>query len=164
MGQPPPSPRSGASPYEQPGNTSGPNTIQVVLVAVTVMLLVGVLVYFLFLGDTDGGTGSGSPTTPVSTTAAPSTVVVAAPCVTAEINEMTQGRRDEVALYQQTLKDLGYDPGDVDGYFGPRSFDAAWQEIVDNGNVVDADGVFEEAFLDDRAVLLPAFERLGISC
>ena len=103
-------------------------------------------------------------TTAAPTTAAPTTVLVPARCVTEEINLSTRGRRDEVALYQQTLKDLGYDPGDVDGYFGPESFDAAFEEIVANGNIDGPEGIFQEAFLDDGAVLLPAFDRLGISC
>jgi hypothetical protein len=103
-------------------------------------------------------------TTAAPTTAAPTTILVPARCVTEEINLSTQGRRDEIALYQQTLKDLGYDPGDVDGYFGPKSFNAAFEEIVANGNIDGPEGIFQEAFLDDGAVLLPAFDRLGISC
>ncbi len=105
-----------------------------------------------------------APTTAAPTTAAPTELLVPARCVTEEINVSTLGRRDEIALYQQTLKDLGYDPGDVDGYFGQKSFDAAFEEIVANGNIDGPEGIFQEAFLDDGAVLLPAFDRLGISC
>lgn len=103
-------------------------------------------------------------TTAAPTASAPTTILVPARCITEEISRSTQGRRDEIALYQQTLKDLGYDPGDVDGYFGPKSFDAAFEEIVANGNIDGPQGLFQEAFLDDGAVLLPAFDRLGISC
>jgi hypothetical protein len=84
--------------------------------------------------------------------------------VEGEINLFTTGRRGEIALYQQTLKDLGYDPGQVDGFFGQNTYGAASQEILDNGNINGPNGVFEELFPEDGAVLPAAFLRLGIGC
>ena len=104
------------------------------------------------------------PATAAPATAAPTTVLVRAQCVSEKISLSTQGRRDEIALYQQILKGLGYDPGEVDCYFGPKSFDAGWQEVLDNGFIDGPQGIFEEAVLDDGAILMPAFERLGIAC
>ena len=109
------------------------------------------------------------PSLPAATTAPAATAVpaapagtaaplVIAPCVTAAIDESTTGRRGEVALYQQTLKNLGYDPGDVDGFFGPKTTTAAFEEIGDNGSL-------GEIFPDPPvAVLFSAFQRLGIAC
>jgi len=74
------------------------------------------------------------------------------------------GPEPQVVLYQQTLEALGYDPGEIDGYFGPNTLDAATQEITDNGRFATADGMFWEMFPDDGAILMPAFERLGIAC
>jgi peptidoglycan hydrolase-like protein with peptidoglycan-binding domain len=144
------------------------------------MALLFVLVYFLFLQDSsDGGVAIESATTtvPAATTTPPVTAVpaatpttvgaapapqptaaplVIAPCVTALIDESTN--RGEVALYQQTLKNLGYDPGGVDGFFGPKTTDAAFAEINDNGSLA-------EIFPDPPvAILFSAFQRLGIAC
>jgi hypothetical protein len=181
MSQQPTPPASGAYPYQQQPSDSGSNTTLVVLVVAVAMLLVFVLVYFLVLDDPDGGTGSALPTAttvpavtvvpaapaaPAATaaTALPATPaptaapLVIAPCVTAAIDESTTGRRGEVALYQQTLKNLGYDPGGVDGFFGPKTTDAAFAEIGDNGSL-------GEIFPDPPvAILFSAFQRLGIAC
>lgn len=111
-----------------------------------------------------------APTTAApETTAAPTTTTVLVParCMPYpgnEVNLSTQGRRDEIALYQQTLQGLGYDPGEIDGYFGQQSFEAGFQEVTENGNIDGPNGIFEEAVLDDGAILPPAFQRLGIVC
>ena len=97
-------------------------------------------------------------------TAPPTTTLQLARCVDGEINFFTTGRRGEIALYQQTLKNLGYDPGEVDGFFGQNTYSAASQEILDNGNINGPNGAFEELFPDDGAVLPAAFDRLGIGC
>ncbi|MEI2706860.1 MAG: peptidoglycan-binding domain-containing protein [Ilumatobacteraceae bacterium] len=68
------------------------------------------------------------------------------------------GPDPQVALYQQTLKNLGYHPGEVDGYFGASTMSAAMSESDDN-----AGGVFEYG-IDEGTVLDVAFERLGIAC
>ena len=109
-------------------------------------------------------TSAPTPAPTPAPTAPPTTTLQFAECVQGEINLFTTGRRSEIALYQQTLKDLGYDPGEVDGFFGQNSITAATAEILDNGNVNGPNGVFEELFPDDGAVLPPAFERLGIGC
>lgn len=101
---------------------------------------------------------------PPSTPAPPATAVPLALCVDGELSFFTEGRRGEVALYQQTLADLGYDPGDIDGFFGINTYNAASAEILDNGDVAGPEGVFTELFPDDGAVLPAAFERLGIGC
>jgi peptidoglycan hydrolase-like protein with peptidoglycan-binding domain len=75
-----------------------------------------------------------------------------------------EGRRGEVALYQTTLVAKGYDPGEIDGYFGSLTLEAAYAEIMDNGTGADDTGTFQEWFPDDGAVLEPAFVRLGIAC
>ncbi|MFK7917866.1 MAG: peptidoglycan-binding protein [Ilumatobacter sp.] len=103
-------------------------------------------------------------TVPVTTAAPPTTVVQLASCVGGELSFFTEGRRGEIALYQQTLKNLGYDPGEVDGFFGQNTYAAASQEILDNGDVNGPNGTFNELFPDDGAVLPAAFVRLGISC
>lgn len=101
-------------------------------------------------------------TTSVSTTAASGVAI--AECVSGELYLGMDTRRDEIALYQTTLAALGYDPGGVDGYFGQGTLAAAYDEIMDSGTGADDDGMFVEWFPDDGAVLLPAFERLGIAC
>lgn len=87
-----------------------------------------------------------------------------AACVDGELSFFTDGRRGEIALYQQTLANLGYNPGEIDGFFGQNTYNAASQEILDNGDVAGPEGVFAELFPDDGAVLPAAFERLGIGC
>lgn len=73
----------------------------------------------------------------------------------------TQGRRDEIALFQQTLKDLGYDPGEIDGYFGPNTWTAASEQMLDS---VGPAGLAVDVLDDSQEVLSPFFQRLGIVC
>ena len=47
--------------------------------------------------------------------------VALATCISGELWLGIDGHRPEVALYQLTLAQRGYDPGDIDGYFGPRT-------------------------------------------
>ena len=101
---------------------------------------------------------------PAPASAPPSGEYPSADCVEDELSFFTPGPSGEVALYQRTLRDLGYDPGAVDGYFGQNTLDASMQEIMDNGVAVDGQGNFVETFPDDGAILPPAFDRLGISC
>ncbi|MFK8024943.1 MAG: peptidoglycan-binding protein [Ilumatobacter sp.] len=109
-------------------------------------------------------TSTTPPTTAPPSTAPPTTSPPLARCVDGEINLFTEGRRGEIALYQTVLTELGYDPGEIDGFFGPNTYNAASQEVFDNGNLDGPNGVFEELFPDDGAVLPAAFERLGIAC
>ena len=104
--------------------------------------------------------------TPVATvvavpapTSPPSPVTLAA-CV--QVSELSPnlGSRGEVARYQQTLKNLGFDPGVVDGRFGPNTFAAGLAESSANGT----GGLGVEFFPDDSAILEAAIVRLGISC
>ena len=168
-----------------------------VVVVVVVMMLIFALVYFLFLRDTDSGTGSETPTTaatattvvpettaapatttPPETTAAPATTTppetTAAPPTTAvlvparclkwpgeKMGSDTQGRQDEIALFQQTLTDLGYDPGAIDGYFGPNTWTAASEQMFDS---VGPAGLAVDVLDDSQEVLSPFFQRLGIVC
>ncbi len=67
-------------------------------------------------------------------------------------------------LHHRTLTNLGYNPDEIDGYFGENTLTAAAQEVLDNGNVNGPNGVFEEYFPDDGAILPAAFQRLGIAC
>lgn len=179
--QPPP---SDASLNPQPPTSSSPSTVQVVAMVVVVMVLIFVLVYFLFLRDTDSGTGSESSTTAAVTTAAPETTaapattaapettaappttaaLVPAPCMKwpgEKMSSDTQGRRDEIARFQQTLKDLGYDPGEIDGYFGPNTWTAASEQMLDSVGPV---GLAVDVLDDSQEVLSPFFQRLGIVC
>jgi peptidoglycan hydrolase-like protein with peptidoglycan-binding domain len=159
-----------------------------ILVALSMTLLFVLVYFLFLQDSSDGGVAIESATTtapgvtttvPGATTTPPVTAVpaatpttvgaapapqptaaplVIAPCVTAAIDESTTGRRGEVALYQQTLKNLGYDPGGVDGFFGPKTTDAAFAEIGDNGSL-------GEIFPDPPvAILFSAFQRLGIAC
>lgn len=182
MNQPQPYP-PGA--YTQQPQRSGPNTALVVTLVVLLMTLVFVLVFFLFIQDSDDASTStttttiapsatpettvaaATPTTVVATpaaTAPPTTELALAPCVNGEIASSTTGRRGEIALYQTTLKDLGFDPGDIDGFFGPNTAQAASDEVFANGNINGPDGMFAEIFPDDGAFLPAVFERLGIAC
>ena len=83
-----------------------------------------------------------------------------AACV--QVSELSPnlGSRGEVARYQQTLKNLGFDPGVVDGRFGPNTFAAGLAESSANGT----GGLGVEFFPDDSAILEAAIVRLGISC
>lgn len=87
-----------------------------------------------------------------------------AKCVADELSFAMDGHEDEVALYQYTLKRLGYDPGDIDGIFGETTWESAQDEIADNGVSTDGNGNFVEIFWDDGTILRPAFVRLGIAC
>jgi hypothetical protein len=168
---------------------------------VVVMVLIFALLYFLFLRDTDSGTGSEPPATaapettaepvttaapettaaPVTTaapetTAAPATTgapettapttaaLVPAPCMKwpgENMSSDTQGRRDEIALFQQTLRDSGYDPGEIDGYFGPNTWTAAGEQMFDS---VGPAGLAVDLLDDSQEILSPFFQRLGIVC
>nr|AGC71330.1 hypothetical protein [uncultured bacterium A1Q1_fos_515] len=66
--------------------------------------------------------------------------------------------RAEVALYQYTLRNLGYDPGAIDGYFGPMTIEAGANEIMDH--TTDNAGLF----IDEGVIARDAFVRLGIAC
>ena len=83
--------------------------------------------------------------------------VALATCISGELWLGIDGHRPEVALYQLTLAQRGYDPGDIDGYFGPRTQYAATSESLENGGD-------DELFPDDGVVMRPAFVRLGIAC
>lgn len=85
-----------------------------------------------------------------------------AECIASELLYVNMtGKRDEIALYQRTLVAAGYDPGDVDGYFGEKTWRAGTQESLDHSPHGD---VYVELWLDGGEVLRPAFERLGIAC
>jgi hypothetical protein len=71
----------------------------------------------------------------------------------------THGNRPEVALYQLTLKRLGYDPGAIDGQFGDNTIRAAIEEAQTN-----SPDWFNEIGVDEGIVLDSAFHRLGIAC
>ncbi len=68
------------------------------------------------------------------------------------------GHRPEVALFQKTLTNLGYDTKGVDGYFGENTLTAAIEESTN-----DANGAFEYG-VDEQTVLDVMFKRLGIAC
>lgn len=87
-----------------------------------------------------------------------------AACVSGTLQYQSPGRRDEVALYQQTLKNNGYYFAEVDGLFGPATLNAAMAEIRDNGVIVDSAGEFVDVNTDDATILPPTFERLTIAC
>lgn len=72
------------------------------------------------------------------------------------------GPDSEVALLQTRLIELGYDSGEVDGYFGPDTFvataasQAPYSDGTSGGNGI---------FADEGTVLgTEVFERLGIAC
>jgi GDSL-like Lipase/Acylhydrolase family/Putative peptidoglycan binding domain len=71
------------------------------------------------------------------------------------------GPDPEVARLQERLEEFGYDPGDVDGYFGESTWVAAAESQVEfSDGSAGGNGVFA----DEQALLEPYFERLGISC
>lgn len=109
------------------------------------------------------------PTTAPPTTAPPAPVTTAAPIVIGGLTLATciaseyfgfdaVEPRPEVALYQYTLRGLGYDPGAIDGYFGPRTLEAGANEIIDH--TTDNAGLF----IDEGVIARDAFVRLGIAC
>ncbi len=101
-----------------------------------------------------------SPPAP-STTAAPIVIggLTLATCIASEYFGFDAVEpRAEVALYQFTLRNLGYDPGDIDGYFGPMTLEAGANEIIDH--TTDNAGLF----IDEGVIHEEAFIRLGIAC
>lgn len=82
-----------------------------------------------------------------------------ATCIASEMfgETMTQPRA-EVALYQYTLRGLGYDPGAIDGYFGARTMEAAAYEVMDH--TTDNAGLF----VDEGVIYQDVFIRLGLAC
>lgn len=117
--------------------------------------------------DTTPATTTPATTTPATTTPAPATTtapiviggVTLATCIASDLFGVTMSQpRPEVALYQYTLRNLGYDPGDIDGYFGPRTMEAAAYEIIDH--TTDNAGLF----IDDGVIYKDAFIRLGLAC
>ena len=107
------------------------------------------------------------PTTAPPVTAAPPTTaapiviggLTLASCIASDLFGITMSQpRAEVALYQYTLRNLGYDPGTIDGYFGPATMEAAAYEIIDH--TTDNAGLF----IDDGVIYQDAFIRLGLAC
>ena len=108
-----------------------------------------------------GTTAPAAAPTP-TTSSAPIVVdgLALAPCIDADHFEVDQrAPRGQVALFQYTLDRLGYDPGDIDGYFGPNTMQAGAEEILDHSPQSG-----RELFLDDGVIAIPAFRRLGIAC
>ena len=129
------------------------------------------LVTTTLVGDASATTIAGAPATTVAgspaTTVAgapaanpPSTPVALASCVGVSELSPVSGSVGEVALYQQTLKNRGFDPGDVDGRFGPNTFSAGLAEVTANGT----GGFGVDVFPDDSAILGATLVRLGIAC
>lgn len=78
-----------------------------------------------------------------------------------EVAPKSRRSRAGAALHQQTSKNLGFDPVEVDGFPGPNTVAAGLEEISANSpNTMF--GV--ESLPDDSAILEPAIVRLGISC
>jgi GDSL-like Lipase/Acylhydrolase family len=98
---------------------------------------------------------------PCSTTpAAPTPAVALASCISlSSMYVGMSGSRDQVALFQATLVGLGYDAGEIDGYFGEKTFTAAVQESFDHMPVDSF-----EVGIDEQTVLDTMFQRLGIAC
>lgn len=94
-----------------------------------------------------------------ATNAPPAPVALASCVAVSELSPMS-GSAGEVALYQQTLKNLGFDPGEVDGRFGPNTFSAGLAEVTANGT----GGFGVDVFPDDSAILGATLVRLGIAC
>ena len=71
------------------------------------------------------------------------------------------GPDPEVALLQTRLRELGYAAGEIDGYFGPNT----WNAVVESQTQF-ADGTSggNGVFADEQTILEPVFERLGIAC
>lgn len=88
--------------------------------------------------------------------------VQAAQCISLESMYIGMtGERDQVALLQATLANMGHDPGEIDGYFGRNTFIAlANSQMVYNDGTSGGNGVF----LDEGMAMEPVFDRLGISC
>lgn len=100
-----------------------------------------------------GATAQGSAAAPPYDSVAP------AACISLPSMEVgMSGHRDQVTLFQNTLQDLGFDPGDLDGYFGENTFGAAAREVAANG---DPD---TEISLRDGWVSGEVFQRLRIEC
>jgi len=106
--------------------------------------------------------------TPAGATA-PSTVVAGRPAVDVAECVSTDrmyigmpGPDSQVALLQTRLIELGFDPGEVDGYFGENTFVATYQSQAPySDGTSGGNGIFA----DEGTVLGPAvFERLGIAC
>ena len=121
------------------------------------------------LAPTTAPPDTATPTTAPPTTAPPAPVTTAAPIVIGGLTLATciaseyfgfdaVEPRPEVALYQYTLRGLGYDPGAIDGYFGPRTLEAGANEIIDH--TTDNAGLF----IDEGVIARDAFVRLGIAC
>jgi hypothetical protein len=174
MNQPPPGSYPAQPAPVEPQRSAGPNTALVVALVVVAMTLIFVVVFFLFLQESDNGpeaaTTATAPSAAVASTivapasatvpaqtAPPTTALVLAPCVNGDVNRFTTGRRGEIALYQTTLKNLGFDPGEIDGYFGSATQAAASAEFGANGDM-------SEIFPDDASFLPALFQRLGIAC
>jgi hypothetical protein len=82
-------------------------------------------------------------------------------CIASEVLRYgMEGHRGEIALYQLTLRRAEYDPGDIDGYFGDGTLQAASREIQANG----PDDLYDEYWPDGGEVNRNAFIRLGIAC
>ena len=110
------------------------------------------------LGGPDAGNSSG--TTADSTGARPSTEV--APCVASGVISIgMDGPNPEVALLQTRLTELGYNPGDIDGYFGESTWGAT---VVSQVQYSDGTSGGNGVFADEQTLLEPVFERLNISC
>jgi peptidoglycan hydrolase-like protein with peptidoglycan-binding domain len=105
-----------------------------------------------------GGSDSADPTTPVTgvssvpTSLAPTTVTydaVATTPTTAPVDKIPLTRTlangvvgDDVERVQQRLKDLAFDPGPVDGVYGPKTIQAVWayEKLVEGVPRADATG------------------------
>lgn len=113
------------------------------------------------LYDALGGSDPGNPSEPNGSTTAPPPVEVAS-CVASNFLFIgMDGPDPEVALLQTRLRELGYDPGIVDGYFGEKTWIAVFES---QSQYADGSSGGNGIFTDEQAVMNPAFERLGISC
>ena len=102
---------------------------------------------------------SAPPEAPIPGISPPSAVPMAT-CIS--LDEMYMGMRSnrpEVALFQTTLSGRGFDPGEIDGYFGVNTMRAAVDDVLTSN--IDP---MSELFLDDGVVRHTMFIRLGIAC
>jgi Putative peptidoglycan binding domain len=118
---------------------------------VVALLLVGGLIWLAvaaFGGDSDGTSVTTTPTTPTQTTPTQTTPEATPPATTTPRPAETipederlelESTGDSVEQLQVTLKELGFDPGPVDGDFGPLTQAAVVAFQTANG--LDPDGV-----------------------
>lgn len=93
---------------------------------------------------------------PTSTTATSSEM-----CVHASINPYTvQGPDRDVMALQAGLLHAGFDPGDIDGYYGPNTSSA----VTAYASSITGDMPYNLIWIDEGAIVYPLFARLGVAC